>query len=77
MGETYAITSQAPDMELNTAGTGFTNGWKITYKVTSGAAQGTTGTIFVGEDQHNASDVASLIQAKIADLDEIAKLTGA
>lgn len=76
MGESYAITSQAPDMELNDAGTGFINGWKITYKVTSGAAQGTSGTVFVGNDQHNANDVKSLIEAKIADLDAIAKLTG-
>lgn len=76
MAETYTITSQAPDMELNDAGTGFINGWKVTYKVTSGAAKDTIGSVFVGPSQHNAADVKSLIEAKIADLDAIAKLTG-
>ena len=76
MAETFTITSQAPDIELNDAGTGFINGWKITYKVTSGAAQGTTGTLFVSEDNHNAADVGSMIAAKLEQLDAIAKLTG-
>lgn len=76
MAETYTITNQEPDMELNAGGTGFVNGWKVTYKVTSGAAQGTTGTLFVDEDHHTAADVASQIAAKIAHLDAIAKLTG-
>lgn len=76
MGESYAIISQTPDMELNDAGTGFINGWKITYKITSGPATGTPGTIFVGKDQHNAADVASLIEAEIKDSHEIAQLGG-
>lgn len=76
MADTYTITSQAPDMELNNAGTGFINGWKISYRVTSGPAQGTVGTVFVSDDDHNAATVSSLIAAKINDLGEIAKLGG-
>lgn len=74
MPDTYQITSQAPDMELNPAGTGFTNGWKITYRVTSGPAIGTNGSVFVTDDQHNAEQVGSMIAAKISDLGAIAQL---
>lgn len=76
MADTYTITSQAPDMELNNAGTGFINGWKVTYKVTSGAANNTVGSVFVSDDDHNAATVKSLIEAKIRDLGEIATLGG-
>lgn len=76
MADTYTITSQAPDMELNNAGTGFINGWKVTYKVTSGPATGTVGSVFVSDDDHNAKTVSSQIAAKIADLGEIAQLGG-
>lgn len=76
MADSYTITSQAPDMELNNAGTGFINGWKVTYKVTSGPANGTIGSVFVSDDNHNAKDVGSAIAAKISDLGEIAQLGG-
>lgn len=76
MADSYTITSQAPDMELNNAGTGFINGWKITYKVTSGPANGTIGSVFVSDDDHNAASVKSQIEAKIKDLGEIATLGG-
>lgn len=74
MADTYTITSQTPDIELNQAGSGFVNGWKITYRVTSGPAIGTNGSVFVTDDQHNAADVGSMIAAKIKDLGDIAQL---
>lgn len=74
MADSYTITSQVPDMELNDANTGFVNGWKIGYKVTSGPAINTSGTIFVSNDEHNAATVGAMIAAKISDLGEIAQL---
>jgi hypothetical protein len=74
MAEKYEIVSQTPDIELNSAGTGFINGWQIAYKITTGPAKGTPGTVFVGKDQHNAVDVASIIAAEIQDSHEIAQL---
>lgn len=74
--ETYVIKLQTPDLEPNDAGTGFVNGWKVTYRVTSGPANGTNGSVFVTNDQHNAAAVNALIRAKIKDLTEIASLGG-
>jgi len=74
MAITYTIVSQAPDQELNPAGTGFDQGWTITYQVTSGPASGTTGKIFVTNAQHNAATVGPLIEAKVSDVSDIASL---
>lgn len=74
MADTFAITAQSPDTELNDAGTGFQQGWKIAYKVTSGPASNTVGTIFVTNDNHNATYVANAIAAKVKDLGDIAQL---
>lgn len=74
MPETFAITGQAPDMELNDAGSGFVQGWKITYRVTSGAAKGTVGTVFVPNADHNPDYVSTEIAAKVKDLTDIASL---
>lgn len=76
MATGYSIVSQAPDFEVNPAGTGFQNVWKITYKVSNGPAKGTVGTVTVPEDNHNAAAVSSLIEAKVKDLNEIASLGG-
>ena len=70
----YAVTSQSQSTEISPAGNGFINVWNITYKVTSGPATGTLGTVQVSEDQHNASDVKAAIEAKIAALSDIASL---
>lgn len=74
MADTYTITSQSPDVQLNSAGTQFEAGWKIGYKVTSGPAMGASGTLFVSNDNHNAADVGAAIASKISDLAEIAQL---
>lgn len=76
MAKRYVVTSQVPDMEPNTAGTGFVNGWKVSYRVVSGPAMGTNGNVFVTEDQHNPDDVGSMIAAKLDQLDGIAQLGG-
>lgn len=70
----YVITSQTPDQELNAVGNGFISGWRITYKVSTGPASGTTGTLFVPDDDHNADSVKSQIEAKLKDLHDIASL---
>ena len=74
MADNYTVTAQTPDIEMNDAGSGFVNGWKISYKVTSGAATGATGTLFVSNDNHNAEYVGREIAAKVSDLAEIAQL---
>ena len=70
----YAVTSQSQSTEISPAGNGFINVWNITYKVTSGPATGTLGTVQVPEDQHNATDVKAAIEAKIGALSDIASL---
>lgn len=70
----YLITSQSQSTEINPAGNGFIPVWNITYKVTSGPATGSSGTVQVTDDQHNAKAVKGLIEAKIASLSDIASL---
>jgi hypothetical protein len=48
--------------------------WEITYKVTAGPSKGTTATLTVPEEDHNATYVAKAILEKIADLDKVAGL---
>lgn len=71
MADNYTITSQKQNVQINPAGTGFEDVWDITYKVTSGPSKGTTATVSVPEEDHNAQYVAKAIMAKIADLDAI------
>ena len=70
----YSITSQSQSTEINPAGNGFIPVWNITYKVTSGPATGTSGTVQVTEDQHNSVSVKAAIEAKIKALSDIASL---
>jgi hypothetical protein len=74
MASNYTILSQSQSTEINPTGTGFMNVWEITYKVTDGPSKGTTATVTVPEEDHNASDVSKAIEAKIQALDEIANL---
>lgn len=76
MADTYSILSQSPGTEPNPAGTGFMDVWNITYKVTSGPAKGTTATLQVPEEDHNAAYVDQAIQDKIQTLGDIAGLGG-
>lgn len=76
MTESFKVTSQSPDMELDSTGGRFVNGWKVTYEVTSGPASGNTGTVFVPDSGHNAANVGAVIAAKVQDLTDIAGLGG-
>jgi hypothetical protein len=73
---TYQILSQVPDTEINPAGTGFMAVWKVTSKVTSGPAKDTIATALVEEQDHNADGVSRIIGAKVAQLSDIASLSG-
>jgi hypothetical protein len=70
----YTVTSQSQSTEINPAGNGFISVWNVTYKVTSGPAANTSGTVTVPDDQHNAVSVKAAIEAKIAQLSDIASL---
>ena len=72
MADTYQVISQKQNTQINPAGTGFEDVWEITYKVTSGPSKGTTATLTVPEEDHNAKYVSTAIKAKIAHLDAIA-----
>lgn len=74
MADNYTITSQKQDVRINPAGTGFENVWEVTYKVTSGPSRGTSATVTVPEEDHNAGYVKKAIEDKIAALDEVANL---
>lgn len=76
MPDTYKVLSQVQDIEINPAGTGFMDVWKITFRVTSGPASGAIPTVIVPDEQHNAEDVGKVIAAKIAQLAAVAKLGG-
>lgn len=74
MADNYQVLSQRPDIELSDTGIGFQNVWIVTYKVTSGPSKGTTGSITVTNEDHNAEYVKATIEDKIAHLDNIASL---
>lgn len=74
MAETYTVLGQKQVMNLNPAGTGFSNDWEITYKVTSGNARGTVAMVTVPDSDHNPKYVDAAIQEKISALHDIAGL---
>lgn len=74
MADNYTVTSQTQEPDINPAGTGFIQTWHISYKVTSGPAKGTIGTVVVPEDEHDPDTVKSLIEDKIATLGAVASL---
>jgi hypothetical protein len=74
MADGYTVIAQKQNVQINPASTGFEDVWEITYKVTSGASKGTTATLTVPEEDHNAAYVAKAILEKIADLDKVAGL---
>lgn len=71
---TWVVTSQRLETELSDAGPGFTPVWRVAYKVTSGAATGTTGWVNIPADQHNAETVSKAINAAVHHLDKVASL---
>jgi hypothetical protein len=74
MADNYTITSQKQNVQLNPGGTGFIDVWDIGYRVTGGPSKGTTGTVSVPDEDHNADYVKNAIEEKINSLDSIANL---
>lgn len=74
MADTYNILSQKQTSTINPAGTGFMEVWEITYKVTSGPANGTVATVQVPDDEHDAAHVKDAIETKIQALNAVAQL---
>jgi hypothetical protein len=72
MADTYTVLSQKQNVQINPASTGFEDVWEVTYKVTAGPSKGTTATLSVPEEDHNAKYIDTAIRAKIADLDAVA-----
>jgi hypothetical protein len=74
MASNYTILSQSQSVQINPAGTGFEDVWEVTYKVTAGPARGTTATVTVPSEDHNAAAVQAAIEAKISDIEGVANL---
>lgn len=74
MADNYTILNQRPDIELSDTGVGFQDVWRVNYRVTDGPSKGTTGTVTVTNDNHNAAYVKAAIEDKIKTLDEVASL---
>lgn len=74
MADNYTILSQKQNVVLNPAGTGFSDVWEISYRVTDGPSKGTTGTVTVPEEDHNAAYVKNAIDEKISALDDVASI---
>ena len=74
MAQDYRILNQKQTMNINPAGTGFTNDWEVTYEVTNGPSRGSVATITVPEADHNAKYIDGVIRDKLMALHEIASL---
>lgn len=74
MADNYQIMSQKQSVSISPSGTGFTDVWEITYRVTDGPSKGTTATVTVPDDEHDAAHVKQAIEDKIASLDAISSL---
>jgi len=74
MADTYKILAQKQSVDINPSGNGFVDNWDITYRVTSGAANGTVATVVVPDSDHNEKYVDQAIRDKIATLHGIGQL---
>jgi hypothetical protein len=74
MADTYRITYQTEEPDLDKTGRRFVNVWHVSYEVTSGPARGTIGTIKVQNEDHTPEYIDMAIRAKIAALHGIASL---
>lgn len=74
MAQDYKILGQKQVMNLNPAGTGFSNDWEVTYQVTNGAAKGTVSTVTIPASDHNADYVDGAIREQMDNLHGVASL---
>jgi hypothetical protein len=74
MAKDYKITRQTLDTDINPEGTGFERVWQTHYKVTNGAATGTTGFVRMPTDMHNAENVHAAVSTAVNELNKVAAL---
>ena len=74
MADTWMVTSQTQRDVLNPAGNGFDAVMDITFSVTSGPAQGTSGSVRIPVTQYDADTVRQAIDAQVSNLHEVAAL---
>lgn len=74
MAQDYRVVNQRQVMNLNPAGTGFSNDWEVTYTVTSGPAKGATSTVTIPQSDHNADYVDAAIREQMSNLHGVASL---
>lgn len=74
MAETWQVISQRQTEELNAGGTGFHTVWIVTYRITSGPGQGTTGNVKVDAQSYSAAHVRELIEANVSTHADVAAL---
>lgn len=74
MADMWQIISQTEDTEISDTGPGFTTVRKVTYKVTSGPARGTTGSVTIPLDEYNAQTVKNAIDGAVYHIDQVANL---
>jgi hypothetical protein len=74
MANNYEITKQTLDTDINPEGTGFQHVWQTHYKVTQGAAQGTTGFVRMPTNMHNAANVHKAVSTAVDELNKVAAL---
>lgn len=51
--------------QLSTHGTGFTDVWQVPYVITSGPAQGVSGTVNIPASMYDAETVAATVQSAV------------
>lgn len=74
MAQDYKVLGQKQVMNLNPAGTGFSNDWEITYQVTDGPSKNTVSTVTVQASDHNDTYVDRAIREQIDRLHGVASL---
>lgn len=74
MARDYKVIGQRQTMNINPAGTGFTNDWDVTYTVTDGPAKGMTATVSIPASDHNPDYVDGAIREQMANMHGVASL---
>lgn len=73
-GQSWTVTGQRLDTALSDSELGFVPVWKVSYRVVSGPAVGTTGYVNVPAATYNADTVKAAIDAQVAHLHNVASL---
>jgi len=74
MAKDYTVMGQRQVTNINPMGTGFSHDWEVTYKVTSGPAKGSTSTVTIPQEDHNADYVDGAIREQMSNLHGVASL---